>query len=163
MRSPWFLNGGSFLFETSINKNYKCQVFHGACALFRRKRHSPHERGHYCSPLSEPRVFWRHERNVFAEYCHEDSAVNRCANSWTIAFTRVSSDCLEWRKRDWQLVCVFTRCNRKLTHTQPSSILIGSRAAITQIAFVLVTAFNSHKSCWYFWKYFFVPLNFSCR
>lgn len=72
MRSPCYFYGGSFLFETAINKNYKCQVLHGACALFHRKRHTPHTNAAIIvHPSSEPRVFWRHERNGLAAYCHE--------------------------------------------------------------------------------------------
>ena len=112
MRSPCYFYGGSFLFETAINKNYKCQVLHGACALFHRKRHTPHTNAAIIvHPSSEPRVFWRHERNGLAAYCHEAVRLKQQRRLGRVVFFRTASDCLDWRKRDWQFVCMFTGCN----------------------------------------------------
>ena len=39
------------------------------------------------------------------------SDLSNGADSDRVVFFRTASDCLDWRKRDWQFVCMFTGCN----------------------------------------------------
>lgn len=117
-RSPYYACGGSFLFEIAINRNYKCQGFHGACALFHRTNVIHPTR-------TRPSLFVLQRTRVFdvTNVVGRDPKhlrKPRCALLRTFGKTRWFSAgvrvVLLWRHSDWQFVYVYRSSQASSAH-----------------------------------------------
>ena len=104
-----------------MNKIYKCQDFHGDCALFLRRNVIHHTNSAIIVRPKRTRVFWRHEScrrrpERFRELPRDLLRMFGKTQQFSVGVRIVCS----WRQGDWQLVYVFTGLH---VHHLPQCVL----------------------------------------